>query len=77
MADPLIYAQNVYKPKMIVDIATLANGTKHGLGGAACGVFSNCTHLWKNMQKAGAITGDRAWRLPLWNYYKRLVTSKI
>lgn len=50
-------------------------GVTHTLGGAAAGVFSNSHAIWHEMHKAGAITGDRMWRLPLWNYYTNKVTN--
>lgn len=75
LADTLCYAQTTYKPKLVVDVATLTNGVRQALGGSASGVFSNSHYIWKQMLKAGAITGDRVWRLPLWNYYKKKVTD--
>lgn len=77
MADPLLYAQTTYKPRLVVDIATLGNGVVKGLGGGATGIFSNSHYIWKQFQKAGSLTGDRMWRFPLWSYYKKLVTSRL
>lgn len=77
MADPLLYAQSTYKPRLVVDVATLGMGVVKGLGGGAAGIFSNSHYIWKQFQKAGSLTGDRVWRLPLWQYYKRLVTNHI
>lgn len=76
MADPVIYAQKAYKPRMVVDIATMGNGISKGIGSGAAGVFSNSHYLWKQLQKAGSITGDRVWRMPLWKYYKKHIKSK-
>uniref|UniRef100_A0A1A9WC21 Cytosol aminopeptidase n=1 Tax=Glossina brevipalpis TaxID=37001 RepID=A0A1A9WC21_9MUSC len=75
MADPMLYAQNTYKPRLVVDVATLGLGVVRGLGGGATGIFSNSHYIWKQFQKAGSLTGDRMWRLPLWRYYKKLVTD--
>jgi len=50
-------------------------GVRQALGGAATGCFSNSHFIWKQMHKAGAITGDRVWRLPLWKYYSKKVTG--
>ncbi|CAH0752307.1 unnamed protein product [Diatraea saccharalis] len=44
-------------------------------GGGAFGCFTNNDNLWSIVQQAGAHTGDRAWRLPLWNYYHRQITD--
>ena len=75
MADPILYGQAQYKPKLVIDVATLGEGVRGGFGGGASGVFSNSQFIWKQFEKAGSITGDRMWRLPLWSYYKKLVTS--
>ncbi|XP_037927413.1 cytosol aminopeptidase-like [Teleopsis dalmanni] len=75
MADPILYAQAAYKPRLVVDIATLSKGVGQALGGSATGLFTNSNFIWKQFQKAGTITGDRMWRLPLWNYFKKLVTN--
>ncbi|EDW60718.1 cytosol aminopeptidase [Drosophila virilis] len=77
MADPLIYAQANFKPRLVVDIATLGYGVCCGLGGSAAGIFSNSNFVFKQFEKAGGLTGDRLWRLPLWNYFKRLISPNI
>ncbi|KAH8297297.1 hypothetical protein KR044_010283 [Drosophila immigrans] len=74
MADPLLYAQANFKPRLVVDVATLGYGVCCGLGGSAAGIFSNSNFVYKQFEKAGSLTGDRVWRLPLWNYFKQLVT---
>ncbi|XP_002138166.2 cytosol aminopeptidase-like [Drosophila pseudoobscura] len=73
MADPLLYAQAAYKPCMVVDVATVGYGVCPALGGSAAGFFSNSNFLYKQFEKAGALTGDRIWRLPLWRYFKELI----
>jgi len=45
------------------------------LGTAATGVFSNSTAVFQKMQKAGAVTGDRVWRMPLWQHYTKQMTG--
>ncbi|XP_055597753.1 cytosol aminopeptidase-like [Uranotaenia lowii] len=75
MADTFLYGQSTFKPKVVVDVSTMTRGVTHALGGAASGVFSNSDFLWKQMQKAGAISGDRVWRLPLWKYFSHKVTN--
>lgn len=45
------------------------------LGGAATGVFSNSSSLWKELNRAGLYSGDRVWRFPLWNYFTKQVTG--
>ncbi|EDV96930.1 cytosol aminopeptidase [Drosophila grimshawi] len=76
MADPMIYGQTTYKPRLVVDVATLGMGTKKAFGGGATAIFSNSHYIWKQFQRAGSLTGDRVWRLPLWQYYKKQVTDE-
>lgn len=75
MADTFTYGQITYKPKLIIDVATLSEGIRSGLSGAATGVFSNSHFIWKQMHKAGALSGDRVWKMPLWNYFTKKVTD--
>ncbi|XP_068145818.1 cytosol aminopeptidase [Drosophila tropicalis] len=77
MADPLLYGQNTYHPRLVVDVATLGMGVKKAFGGGASGIFSNSHYIWKQFQRAGALTGDRLWRMPLWYYYKRQISDEL
>ncbi|XP_017868891.1 PREDICTED: cytosol aminopeptidase [Drosophila arizonae] len=77
LADPMLYAQNIHKPKMIVDLGTHAKGVAYGLGASATGLWTNNTMLWQQFEKAGSITGDRVWRFPLWQHFKRLVEPNL
>lgn len=72
LADALVYAQT-FKPAAIIDVATLTGAMAVALGSAGTGVFSNSDSLWHMLESAGAITGDRVWRMPLWKHY----TDKI
>ncbi|ALC41017.1 S-Lap7 [Drosophila busckii] len=77
LADPLLYGQTTYKPRLVVDIGTIGVGVKNAYGGGASGIFSNSHYIWKQFQRAGSLTGDRVWRMPLWQYYKRQVTDEL
>lgn len=68
LADALCYAHEL-NPKFIVDVATLTGAVQIALGSAATGVFSNNTELFEAIKKSGTLSGDRAWRLPLWKYF--------
>ncbi|XP_055842193.1 cytosol aminopeptidase-like [Episyrphus balteatus] len=74
LADALHYAQN-FCPKFVVDIGTTSGAMRQTLDEAACGVFTNSEILWQQIKNASIHTGDRVWRLPLWNYYSNLVTE--
>lgn len=75
LADALVYGRNKSEPKLIIDVASLTPGIRALLGTAASGVFCNSQILWSEVRKAGAITGDRVWRMPLWKFYKEMVTD--
>uniref|UniRef100_A0A1A9Z4U8 Cytosol aminopeptidase n=1 Tax=Glossina pallidipes TaxID=7398 RepID=A0A1A9Z4U8_GLOPL len=76
LADTLLYAQN-FCPKLIVDVGTTSWYMRDLLGEAACGIFTNSEILWQQINHASMHTGDRVWRLPLWNYYTEQVTSDM
>tara|TARA_B100000315_G_scaffold256650_1_gene303082 strand:- start:1899 stop:3374 length:1476 start_codon:yes stop_codon:yes gene_type:complete len=76
LADALTYAAN-YKPKLIIDIATLTGACVIALGNAASGLFGNNKKLNDSLKKAGEITGERVWELPLWEDYEEQIESDI
>lgn len=76
LSDALTYSQK-FKPRAIIDIATLTGAIIISLGAAASGIFSNNEELTKALQKAGDETGDRIWPLPLWEDYQEQIDSKV
>lgn len=66
--DTLTYAAN-FKPKFIVSIGTSHSDTSESLGEVGGAVYTTCEKLWEQAKFAGVHTGDRLWRMPLWNYY--------
>jgi len=75
MADCFVYGLNVHKPRLVIDVASLTPGIAAGLGSAPSGVFCNSQTMWSQTRKAGIITGDRTWRMPLWKFYTHRVTN--
>ncbi|XP_050677883.1 cytosol aminopeptidase-like [Leptidea sinapis] len=75
LADALVYGQVMYKPSLVIDVATLTHGILLATGGGAFGCFSNSEALWRALQHAGSLTGDRGWRFPLWHYYRQHIHS--
>lgn len=73
MADPLLYAQATFKPKMIITIGTVARGVAFGLGGSSTGLWTNSSFVGKEFRKAGGVTGDRIWKMPLFRYFKQII----
>jgi len=77
LADALGYVSKNYKPKAIIDLATLTGACVIALGHTAIGLFSKDDDLAEKLIKAGEKTWDRAWRLPLWDDYYELLKSDI
>uniref|UniRef100_A0A6Q2XZV0 Cytosol aminopeptidase n=1 Tax=Esox lucius TaxID=8010 RepID=A0A6Q2XZV0_ESOLU len=74
LADALCYAHS-FNPRAIVNTATLTGAMDVALGSAAAGVFTNSDWLWEQIHKASVVTGDRVWRMPLFDHYTRQVTD--
>uniref|UniRef100_A0A4W6EKK3 Cytosol aminopeptidase n=1 Tax=Lates calcarifer TaxID=8187 RepID=A0A4W6EKK3_LATCA len=74
LADALCYG-HVFNPRAIVNVATLTGAMDVALGSAATGVFTNSDWLWEQLHKASVVTGDRVWRMPLFQHYTRQVTD--
>jgi leucyl aminopeptidase len=77
LADCLTYVQRRFKPKLIVDLATLTGAIVQTLGYEHAGVFSNDEKLVRQLQSAGRYTGERVWQLPLDPAYDKMIKSKI
>ncbi|KAF6206415.1 hypothetical protein GE061_017648 [Apolygus lucorum] len=74
LADALSYS-GVYTPKFMVDIGTLTNEIFELMGAAASGVFTHSDSLYDLIRIASIHTGDRVWRMPLWEYYTEAVVN--
>ena len=77
LADVLWYAQSRFKPRFMVNLATLTGAILVALGSEHAGLFSNNDELSARLTKAGLTEGEPVWRLPLGDGYDRLVKSKI
>uniref|UniRef100_I3JV15 Cytosol aminopeptidase n=1 Tax=Oreochromis niloticus TaxID=8128 RepID=I3JV15_ORENI len=74
LADALCYG-HVFNPRAIVNVATLTGAMDVALGSAAAGVFTNSDWLWEQLHRASVVTGDRVWRMPLFQHYTKQVTD--
>jgi leucyl aminopeptidase len=74
LADALEYAM-CYKPKVVIDLATLTGACVVALGQFASGLFTNDDELARKLVRASNLTGERTWRLPLWDDYHSLIKS--
>ena len=77
LADALTYTQRRFKPRFIIDLATLTGAIVQTLGFEHAGVFSNDDRLAEQLSEAGRLTGERVWRLPLDPFYDKMIRSKI
>jgi leucyl aminopeptidase len=76
LCDALTYAGR-FKPKSVIDIATLTGACVMALGSHATGLLSNNDALAATLDTAGQTSGDRVWRLPLWNEYDKQLKSNF
>ena len=77
LADGLVYAQQ-FKPKAVIDLATLTGACVIALGhGMAAGLFSTADDLRDQLVKAGTAVHERVWPLPLWDDYKDAIKSDV
>ena len=76
LCDALTYAGR-YKPSFVIDIATLTGACVMALGSHASGLLSNDDTLAQALESAGQTSGDRVWRLPLWNEYDKQLKSNF
>jgi aminopeptidase len=74
LADTLAYSA-VFNPKLILDVGTLVPEMADTFGSAATGVFTNNDSLYDLMRTASIHTGDRVWRMPLWNHFTEKLTT--
>jgi len=75
LCDALTYARK-FKPKYMVDMATLTGAVLAGLGKYPSGLFSNSDKLAELIKKSADKTGDRVWQLPLYDdYFEELKTN--
>ena len=68
LADALVYAQR-YEPATVVDIATLTGSMIIALGNTTTGFYSNDDTVSETLSKAGEITNELTWRLPMYEEY--------
>lgn len=77
LADGLNYAKKNYELDVIIDLATLTGSCVATLGFVAGGMFTNNESLAQSLFTSGQQTGEKLWRLPLWDDYKDELKSDI
>ncbi len=76
LADALTYTEKKFKPKFIVDLATLTGAIIVSLGSEYAGLFSNDDKLSKQLIDTGEKVEEKVWRMPLNKNFDKLIDSK-
>jgi leucyl aminopeptidase len=77
LADVLWYVAKKYKPKFMVDLATLTGAILVALGTEHAGLFSNNDELSERLYAVGQATGEKVWRMPLGPEYDKQMDSQF
>jgi leucyl aminopeptidase len=76
LCDALTYTER-FEPAAVIDIATLTGACIVALGDQASGLMANDDKLADELLEAGQSSGDRAWRLPIWDEYQSQLDSNF
>ena len=77
LADVLHYVNTKYKPRFMIDLATLTGAIMVALGQEYAGLFANDDKLADRLVKAGQASGERVWRMPLGPEYDKMIDSRF
>lgn len=77
LMDALTYIQNTYSPELVVDLATLTGAIMVALGMEYCGAFVNDNDMWGQLEAASKDTGEKVWRMPLDEAYRKQMEGGI
>lgn len=72
--DAMWFGQTKYKPRAVIDLATLTGAIVSALGDAYAGLFSNDDKLVAVLERSAQATGDKVWRMP-WKDFDKLMDS--
>ena len=75
LADALCYADE-FNPAAVIDMATLTGAMDISMGSQAFGVWCLKNSMWELIQSAGADSGERCWRLPVFSRYNKALSSE-
>jgi leucyl aminopeptidase len=76
LADALTFTEKKFKPRFMVDLATLTGAIIVSLGSEYAGLFSNDDKLSNQLMKAGEEVDEKLWRMPLHKNFDKLIDSK-
>ena len=75
LADVLWYTQHRFKPKFMINLATLTGAILVALGKEYAGIFANNDELAERLSQSGKATGELVWRMPLSPAYDKLIDT--
>jgi leucyl aminopeptidase len=77
LCDAMWYCQEKFKPQAMIELSTLTGAIIVSLGHERAGLFSNNTPLSNRLRAAGALVGEKLWRMPLGPNYDKMIDSEI
>jgi leucyl aminopeptidase len=77
LADVLWYVQDRFKPKFMINLATLTGAILVALAQEYAGLFSNNDELADRILASGKATGERCWRMPIGPEFDKMIESKF
>ncbi|MFT4734004.1 MAG: leucyl aminopeptidase [Algoriphagus sp.] len=77
LADAVHYMATEFEPEVMIDLATLTGSCIRTLGHVAAGMMTKNDKLAAQLEKAAETTGEKVWRLPLWDDYKSEIDSDV
>lgn len=77
LADGIGYMVRNFQPDVLIDLATLTGSVIGTFGYHAAGMFTQNDALAAELAQAADRTGERVWRLPLWDVYKEDIKSDV
>ena len=75
LADAMWYCQDRFKPRLMIDLATLTGAIIVALGHNNAGLFANDDELAARLIETGKAVGEEVWRMPLGDAYDRDIDS--
>ena len=77
LGDALWYCNDRFKPRFMINLATLTGAIMVALGNQHAGLFCNDDELAAQLADAGEQTGERVWRMPLGKEYDKMIDSRF
>ncbi len=77
LCDAMTYVQKYHNPDVLVDIATLTGAVIMALGRTVSGTLTNSDDLYARLFAAGEYSGERVWRLPLYDEFRAQLVSDV